>query len=1059
MATFDIVAGATGQVLLQDTNLDLLPRADIGAQRRQLTVVMCDLVGATALSSRLDPEDYRDLMLSYQEACKPIVSAYGGFIAQYHGDGILIYFGYPIALENAAERAISAAMELSVTVPQIETSLPDCRLQVHVGIATGVVVVGDALGEGASEQIAAIGQAPNLASRISQVAAPSTVLISDSTRYLVGALFEYEEMGLHTLDGIAHPVSIWRVLRARVQATRFESLRWSHGVRVFGRDRELAELKSVWDGVAEGRGRAVVVTGEAGIGKSAFLRYLSRELVSDDSFRVTMQCSELHAATPFHPLASHLQAAAGIIAADTIAERLTKLRLLADPERQEEELALMAALSRVEDDALISLDFTPQQRKVAILRMAIGQILRLSKLKPVLLLVEDVHWIDPSTRDLANALFDGIATAPVMVIASARREAEAGWASHKRVHLLRLAPLDAPSIVALIRQTNGGDPLPAPIESLIVERSDGIALFAEELTKMVIELGAQAAPTPDWLRKVLQGGNQRVPAALRDILAARLDSVGGAREVAQIGAVIGRDLPSEWLRAVCDLPEPELNRQLQRLMNAGLFMRHGSGRQSGEFSFSHALVKDVAYESILRARCRHYHERLANYLVARRETGRVIDAGTIAHHLGRAGQPEGAARHYLLGGQAAFKQFANLEAIQHARQALMLLEPLRGNGAVSKLEFDLQMLRAQASYALAGPAAEETIEAYNRAQELVSQFDNIEQQCALLYGIFASYHFAARFELALRPARAALELAERENDPWVRCQGHRMLGYVHFFRGECLTGRAHFAALAANYDAETFGPLAPRFGADCLVGATGFDMLIECLCGAPRAARARCVANLAYAQRLGHPASLGWAYASACYLAFFLRDPDWALELGTAGIEHCCRHDVGAWRVHCAVFATWACATKSETENATREIEQLIEEAARGTALGIPMLRAVLIDLHMRAGHWSEARAVAERSLGEIRQTEQYFFEPVVLAAIACCVAKDPAIDEATTMALFDAAFASARTRGMELMELRILQSLLDYERAIGSDHGALGALQALLINASPEVREASQAQ
>jgi class 3 adenylate cyclase len=952
--------------------LSAAPQRRGEGERRQLTVMFCDLVGATQLSSQLDPEDLRDVLGDYQAVCAQIIRSHGGYIAQYLGDGILVYFGFPLAIESAAERAVAAGLDIVKAVPEVSPRCAgeiDTRLQVRVGIATGVAVVGDIIGEGASEQSAVIGQVPNLAARIQSLAAPGTVAIARSTRLLLGDLFSLAEMGTHALKGIPGRVQVWEVLAHNAPQSRYASLRGLGG-GIIGRHTECAHLNELWSKARAGAGQVAIVVGDAGIGKSTLLHHLGARAEGDACLRISWQCSDLHVSTPLYPLIVHLHRAADLRPGDDPAQKLAKIEAMADPAARDSEVPLLAALLSVPLAAPYkALAVMPQQRKAMTLKFIVNQVVRLSETTPVLVTVEDVHWIDPTTGELAAALFERITESRVMVLITARPEFTAPWRTppnHTRIDLDRLGGTEARALIGSIA---GGQALPEVLTQMIESRSDGVPLFIEELTKTVLESD--------------QASSETIPGTLRDILGARFDRIGEAKYLAQAGAAIGRRFTLAMLSAVTGRAEDALRTALGGLVRAGLITsRVTDGNE--EYIFRHSLIQETAYNSMLRARSKHLHAAVAEALEKKFAALAADEPTTVAHHCARAEQFAKAAHYLCLAGKRALAQYANVEAARHAERGAEMLA--KSKDAPGLLSFELSLLLGQASYVTNGPAAQATIEAYTQAQDLVSHVADSDQRCALLYGIFSSYHFAARFDLALGPAERIMELAETEDSDWFRCQAHRMFGYIHFFTGACAEADAHFSALARHYRPAAFGPLAPRFGADCLVGARGFHALILCLGGEPECAARMSVENLSYALELGHPATTGWAYAAACYLAFFTGDRAGAKAVAAEGVRYCREHKIAAWLVHCRVFDVWAHFEKGFGGEMINEIRALVGEAAKSTLLGIPMLRGVIVELLLALGHQGDALGECEQALAELRTTRQHFFEPTLLALRTKCI-------------------------------------------------------------------------
>ena len=561
------------------------------AERRQVTVMFSDLVGSTALSARMDPEDLREIISTYQKCITETVRRFGGFVAKYMGDGILIYFGYPHAHEDDAERAVRAGLELITAVTSLKSPV---QLQTRVGIATGVVVVGDLIGSGASQEQAIIGETPNLAARLQGVAEPNAIVIAESTRRLVGNLFELADLGPKELKGISGPVRAWSALRPASVEGRFEAFHASGLADLVGREEELQLLLRRWSKAKIGEGQVVLLSGEAGIGKSRLTAALLERLATEPHTRLRYFCSPQHTDSAFYPIIGQMERAAGVAHDDAPQAKLDKLdAVLAQTSTSIQDAALFAEmLSLPNDGRYPALDLAPQQRRQKTLEALTSQLAELAKRHPVLMIFEDAHWIDPTSLEAFGRTVDRIITLPVLLIVTFRPEFTAPWAGRSHVTSLALNRLGERETAAVIAHLVGNKELPADVMAEIVERTDGIPLFVEEMTKAVLEAEsdgaaretAAAVPTPALA----------IPASLHASLMARLDRLGPAKEVAQIGAAIGREFSHALLGTVADKREAEFASALDRLVAAGLLFRQGVPPHA-TYMFKHALVQDAAY--------------------------------------------------------------------------------------------------------------------------------------------------------------------------------------------------------------------------------------------------------------------------------------------------------------------------------------------------------------------------------------------------------------------------------------------------------------------------------
>ena len=590
--------------------VDVGPKPQDTAERRQVTVMFSDLVGSTALSARMDPEDLREVISAYQKCVAETVQRFGGFVAKYMGDGVLIYFGYPQAHEDDAERAVRAGLELVAAVGALKTHAP---LQTRVGIATGLVVVGDLIGSGASQEQAIVGETPNLAARLQGVAEPNSVVIAESTRKLVGNLFELEDLGPQDLKGISGPVRAWAALRPASVEGRFEAFHASGLTELVGREEELDLLLRRWSKAKTGEGQVVLLSGEPGIGKSRLTAALLERLAAEPHTRLRYFCSPQHTDSAFYPIISQMERAAGLAHDDTTQAKLDKLdAVLAQTSTPIQDAALFAEmLSLPNDGRYPALDLAPEERRQKTQEALTAQLAGLTRQRPVLMIVEDAHWVDPTSLEVFGRTVDQIKTLPVLLIVTFRPEFDAPWAGRSHVTSLALNRLGEREAAAIIARIVGNKDLPADVTAEIVERTDGIPLFVEEMTKAVLE--AESEDEARQTAAAMPSPALAVPASLHASLMARLDRLGPAKEVAQIGAAIGREFSHSLLAAVARKPEAELASALDRLIAAGLLFRQGMPPHA-TYLFKHALVQDAAYGTLLREPRRALHARIAETL-------------------------------------------------------------------------------------------------------------------------------------------------------------------------------------------------------------------------------------------------------------------------------------------------------------------------------------------------------------------------------------------------------------------------------------------------------------
>ena len=694
------------------------PRTD--AERRQVTVMFSDLVGSTALSARMDPEDLREVISAYQQSVAETVRRFGGFVAKYMGDGVLIYFGYPQAHEDDAERAVRAGLELVAAVTSLKTR---ASLQTRVGIATGLVVVGDLIGSGSAQEQAVVGETPNLAARLQSIAAPNSVVIAESTRRLLGDLFELEDLGANDLKGITGPVRAWATLRPASVEGRFEAFHASGLTALVGREEELELLLRRWSKAKAGEGQVVLLSGEAGIGKSRLTAALLERLVSEPHTRLRNFCSPQHTDSALYPIIGQMERAAGLAHDDTPHGRLDKFdALLSQTSTSKENAALFAELLSLPNDGRYpTLELTPQQRRQRTLDALILQVTTLSRQNPVLMIFEDAHWADPTSLELFGRIVDRIPTLRVLLIVTFRPEFQTPWIGRPHVMALTLNRLAQRDIDALIDRVAGNKLLLPSMRQNIIERTDGIPLFVEEMTKAVLEAGSEAAT--EHTASTVPSLRLAVPASLHASLMARLDRLGPAKEEAQIAAAIGREFTHALMAAVARKSEAELGSALDRLVAAGLLFRQGVPPHA-TYLFKHALVQDAAYGTLLRDARRTLHARIVETIESQFDEIAENQPELLAHHFGEAGLAGPACNYRMRAGDRAVSRSAYKEAIAHFSAGLKLAESLPQSAGQMLRQLDFLVKLGPALMVARGMGSAEVEDACRRAAEIGETLDD-----------------------------------------------------------------------------------------------------------------------------------------------------------------------------------------------------------------------------------------------------------------------------------------------------------------------------------------------
>jgi class 3 adenylate cyclase len=761
------------------------------AERRRLTVMFVDLIGSTALSSRLDPEELSEVIREYQDAVASVATRFEGHIAQYLGDGVLCYFGWPRAFEDAAERAVGAGLAINRAIAKVTA----CNepLACRIGIATGLVVVGNMLGGGTGHEDTAVGDTPNFAARLQELAKPGQVVISESTKRLLGSAFAIQSLGAQNFKGLPGQHKVYTVVGGDPTHDRFMA-RAGHSIgAMIGRDHELALLKDRWSLSKAGEGQTVMLAGEAGIGKSRICRALFDSLSYGDYIRVRYQCSPYYRDTALWPAIHQLTAASGFNQNDTNDEKLDRLEALLSQagEVDKNSFAIIGDLLGIETvERYGPLELSPPARREAMFTALVDQVAGLSAQKPVLVLVEDAHWCDPTTLELISVIIDRIDRERVMLLITSRPDNQPEFSSYTNFTTLALNRLGRSGVEKIVARLGGGR-LPPSTVAAIIERTDGVPLFVEELTKSLVE-----------------SGDMSVPASLHDTLMARLDRLPEVKEVAQIASVIGREFDADPLAQIAALSQQKVITALENLRQAELVFPRGG--KTGHYIFKHALVRDAAYESLLNRRRQEIHGRIFDVL----RENELTMPGILANHAAEAGRLKEAVTYGRFAAEEALRRPAYAEAITHLEAALGVLAMQEPSEAIRRERIRLLLLAGQARIAHYGYAAASTVATYAEIESIAREIGDKELLIEGLYGRWAGHYVPGRNPIALEVADTIREVSAGIDDQLARALGHRLRGTVLTMMGRVDEAATALAAVDEHYDPETHARFASRFGQD-----------------------------------------------------------------------------------------------------------------------------------------------------------------------------------------------------------------------------------------------------
>jgi class 3 adenylate cyclase/predicted ATPase len=991
------------------------------AERRQLTVMFCDLADSTRLSGQLDPEDLRDLIRAYQATSAEVIERFDGYIAQYLGDGLLVYFGYPKAHEDDAQRAVRAGLGLLEAMGPLNTRLEsdhNTRLAVRIGIHTGPVVVGE-IGSGDRRERLAMGDTPNLAARLQGLAAPDTVVMSAATAQLVHGYFTCQDLGTQTLKGLDTPVRVSQVLGESPAQSRLDVAAASGLTPLVGRGTEVTLLRERWAQARDGLGQVVLLSGEAGIGKSRLVRALTEGVVAEGAPRLTLHCSPYHANSAFYPVIDHLQRLLHWHRDESPAARLSTLEQAVQAARLplEEAVPLLAALLAVPlPERYPPLTLSPQRQKQKTQEALIAWLLAETAQHPVLAVWEDLHWADPSTLELLGLLLDQVPTARLLLMLTARPEFRPPWALRTRLTQLILTRLGGPQVEEMVLRVTGGKPLPAEVVQQIVSKTDGIPLFVEELVKTVLESGLVRE---DADRYLLTGSLPplAIPASLQDALMARLDRLAAVKEVAQLGAVLGREFSYALLQAVALLDEPALQQSVAQLVEAELLYQRGHPPQA-TYLFKHALVQDAAYQSLLRSTRQQYHQRIAQVLKAQFPYVIEMQPELLAHHYTEAGLAEQAIPYWQQTGQQARDRSANVEAISHFTTGIELLKTLPETPEHTQEALALYIGLGTVLRMTKGQAAPEVEHVYTQAYALCQQAGETPQLAQVLLGLWRYYNSRAQLHTAREYGETLLRVAQRANDPALTVLAHYTLGATWFYLGALPAARQHQEESIAGYTPDQRHPL--TFRHEQWVTCHYYNAWTRWLLGYPEQALARVQKALALTHALAHPYSLANSWCYAAFVAQFRRDVPAVHEQAEAAVARSTEHSAPFWAGMGTSLRGWARAMQGQGEEGLAQIRQGIAAVrATGAAAFIPYLWTLVAEVADHLGRTEDAlQALAEE------QQEERWWEAEVCRLRGVLLLRQPGTPQAEAEIWLQRALDVARRQEAKSLELRAAMSL-----------------------------------
>jgi class 3 adenylate cyclase len=1033
--------------LAGDLSGSVQPALQDGAERRHMTVMFCDLVGLAALTWQLEPEDMADLIRAFQGSVAAAVARFEGHVARWVGDGATIYFGYPRAHEDDAERAARASIALIEAVEDLRRER-DVPIEMRVGISTGLVVVGELIGEGEARERGVVGDTANLAARLRSLAEPGSILASESTRRLLGNKFELKALGPQTLKGFNAPVAAWRIVRERENVSRFEAARSGVLTPFIGREQEIALLVDRWDRAAGGEGQIALLSGEAGIGKSRVLAMLRERIGEQHHWVLRYQCSPHHVNDAFYPVIGQLWHAADFVGGEPAELRLSKLEGLVETAgtgRDEFVPYLASLLAIPTGQRYPALDIEPTELKERTIGTLITMTASAAKQAPLLMIVEDIHWLDPTSLDLTNRLVEQMRHLPILLVATARPEFIAPWTGLDNFTAVPLSRLERDQAVTMVDRMTSGKKLPPEVLDQILAKTDGVPLFMEELTKSVLESGLLREENGVYvLASALTP--LAIPSTLHDSLTARLDRLSPVKETAQIGAAIGREFSQALLEAVSPIKGAALQEALRQLMDAELIHMRGTPPKAS-YVFKHALVQEAAHASLLRSRRQRIHADIALAL-QRRVSGQECPPATIAHHFTEAGLSKEAAQSWLAAAEFALSQSAPAEAEHHASAGLALIPSIEAGAERDALALGLLVARANALVPLKSISAPETFSAMTEAKQALDRGVGTDlQRVSILFGLCSATTLMARLQQAFNLAHQIIDISERQEDPTHRLVAYRMLGTNRYFAGQ------HHDALESLQNGKKYRDpyrqraLSYRFGWDPSLAILSFEGLVRLSLGLlDSAAR---VSELVMSELPNHGHATTIASATFCAKTW----PE--LVLGDLeGLEHdsaklaayCTEKKVEQIRLLASFHCAYARAMRDPTEHNIAAQRFALDAVRRsGGVIGSSLNISNLAEVSLVAGDWKRAEADLADGFAFVEQSGEQYWLPDLHRLRGQLALHQPVPDHARAEACFTTAIDVARRQHARLLELRATTDLARLWRATRPDNDLHALLQPVL--------------
>ena len=1000
-----------------------------GAERRQLTVMFCDIVDSSSLSEKLDPEDLREVIRDYQETCNKVISRFEGHIAQYLGDGLLVYFGYPKAHEDDAQRAARAGLAIVEAVSHLTPGLEEYKnieLSVRVGIHTGLVVTG-AVGAGVSSEYLAIGDVPNIAARLQGEAAPNTVVVSETTYQLIEGYFACHEPENLVLKGFSQPLNVCQIDYVSTARQRLDPIT-DKLTPIVGREKETKLLLESWERINEFTGQVVLLSGDAGIGKSRLVKILEKHVAQDPQAWLTpCQCSAYHQNSAFYPIIDLLgRVVLQFEQEDSPEKKMNRLEgfLTQYGFAHPEVVPVFCDLLSVQcSPKYPPSSLTPEGQKQLIFKTMLGVLLKIASRQPLLVVMEDLHWADPTTLEFLNLLVDQIATSRIFALFTYRPTYNPSYRSRPYITPLMLHRLTREKSVDMIRHISGGKNLPAEVLEEILTKTDGVPLFVEELTKMVLESELLREEVNEYL---LTGRlhTLKIPVTLQDSLMARLDRLNTAKDLVQRCAILGREFTAEMLLAIQPHNEDIIQQGLSQLVESELLYQRGKFPKT-TYIFKHALIQEAAYQSMLKNTRKKYHKQIADMLLKRFPELAVSQPEIVGHHYTEAGMGKMAISYWQQAGQRAVERFANEEAIAHFKRALEILANLPETAERSENELELLLAIGPSLIAIKGYAAEEVEQSYSRARTLGQQIGDAAQLFQVLWGLWGYYVVRAEHQEAREAGEELLELARNKQDTIYLMESHLTLGGALFCLAEFVKASEHLEKGAALYEPDKHRSYISLFAADLGVFCPAWAAHPLWHIGYPDRAIIRSREAVKLAEKLAHPYSIALALDYAAIAHQFRREAKEAYKRAEAAITICEDHNFAYYLGWAMVIKGWALADMGDCENGTEVIQRGLNTLRNtGAKRSFPFYLSLLAEVYGKKGMVHEGLQILSEAFEEVQNIEERWWEAELFRLQGALVLQQPNPELEKAETSFHQALEVARRQHSISLELRAAISL-----------------------------------